>query len=62
MGLITFSDKIDKMIPPKATHDHLFAILKELEDRIPQNAKKRDLGSKTTYFVRNMGCKLFDYC
>jgi len=36
VGLITFSNRIDKMIPPKATHDHLFAILKELEDRRPK--------------------------
>jgi uncharacterized protein (DUF58 family) len=36
VGLITFSNKIEKMIPPKATHDHLFAILKELEHRRPE--------------------------
>jgi uncharacterized protein (DUF58 family) len=36
VGLITFSNRIEKMIPPKATHDHLFAILKELEDRRPE--------------------------
>ena len=36
VGLITFSGKIEKMIPPKATHDHLFAILKELEDARPE--------------------------
>ncbi len=35
VGLITFSDKIEKIIPPKAIHGHLFAILKELEDRRP---------------------------
>jgi uncharacterized protein (DUF58 family) len=36
VGLITFSDKIEKMIPPKASHNYLFAILKELEDTRPQ--------------------------
>lgn len=36
VGLITFSDKIERMIPPKAAHDHLFAILKALEDTRPQ--------------------------
>jgi uncharacterized protein (DUF58 family) len=36
VGLITFSNRIEKMIPPKATHDHLFAILKELEHRRPE--------------------------
>ncbi len=35
VGLITFSNRIERMIPPKATHGHLFAILKELEDRTP---------------------------
>jgi uncharacterized protein (DUF58 family) len=35
VGLITFSNRIENMIPPKATHGHLFAILKELEDRRP---------------------------
>jgi len=35
VGLITFSNKIEKMIPPKATPGHLFAILKELEGRKP---------------------------
>ena len=36
VGLILFSNRIEKMIPPKATHDHLIAILKELEDRRPK--------------------------
>jgi uncharacterized protein (DUF58 family) len=36
VGLITFSDKIEKMIPPKATNDHLFAILKVLEEARPR--------------------------
>lgn len=35
VGLITFSDKIKKMIPPKAVHDHLFTIVKELEETTP---------------------------
>ena len=36
VGLMTFSKKIEKMIPPKAAHDHLFAILKALEACTPQ--------------------------
>jgi len=36
VGLITFSNRIEKMVPPMATPGHLFAILKELEDRIPR--------------------------
>lgn len=35
VGLITFSNRIEKIVPPKATPGHLFAILKELEDRKP---------------------------
>ncbi|MDP2647381.1 MAG: DUF58 domain-containing protein [Desulfobacterales bacterium] len=36
VGLITYSDKIETMIPPKSAHDHLFAILKSLEDTVPR--------------------------
>ncbi len=36
VGLITFSNRIEKMVPPMANPGHLFAILKELEDRIPR--------------------------
>jgi uncharacterized protein (DUF58 family) len=43
VGLITFSDRIEKMVPPKATQDYLFAILKELENKKP--AGKTQVGS-----------------
>jgi uncharacterized protein (DUF58 family) len=36
VGLVTFSKKIEKVVPPKAAHDHLFAILKALEACTPQ--------------------------
>jgi uncharacterized protein (DUF58 family) len=36
VGLITFSNKIERMIAPKAAHDHLFAILRTLLDTVPQ--------------------------
>lgn len=36
VGLITFSNKIEKVIPPKAIHEYLFAILRELEERKPK--------------------------
>jgi uncharacterized protein (DUF58 family) len=36
VGLVTFSKKIEKVIPSKAAHDHLFAILKALEACTPQ--------------------------
>ncbi len=38
VGVITFSDKIEMMIPPKAAHDHLFAILNALEGAHPRGA------------------------
>ncbi|MFH1489797.1 MAG: DUF58 domain-containing protein [Pseudomonadota bacterium] len=36
VGMILYSDKIDAMIPPKTAHDHLFAMLKVLEDTKPR--------------------------
>ena len=35
VGLITFSSKIENVVPPLAAPGHLLAILKELEDRKP---------------------------
>jgi len=36
VGVITFAGKIEKMIPPKASRDHLHAVLKVLEDTGPK--------------------------
>jgi uncharacterized protein (DUF58 family) len=36
VGLVTFSNRIERMVPPKATFGHLFSILKELEDKKPE--------------------------
>lgn len=38
VGVITYSDKIEMMIPPKAAHDHLFVILNALERTQPRGA------------------------
>lgn len=35
VGLVTFSDKADIVLPPKATQNHLFAILQALERKRP---------------------------
>lgn len=35
VGLVTFSDRMNRMIPPKAIHGYLFAILEELEETKP---------------------------
>ena len=35
VGLITFSNRIEATIPPKATSGHLFSIIKELEGKKP---------------------------
>lgn len=40
VGLILFSSRIEKMIPPKASHGYLFALLKELEGRRPEGETK----------------------
>jgi uncharacterized protein (DUF58 family) len=34
-GLVVFSDKIDHMAPPKATHGHFFAIMQMLQEERP---------------------------
>lgn len=36
VGLVTFSDKMETMIPPKASNDHLLSLIKALEDTKPQ--------------------------
>jgi uncharacterized protein (DUF58 family) len=36
VGLITFSNKMEEMIPPMAAPGHFFAILRELENRKPR--------------------------
>ena len=36
VGLMTFAQKIDRVVPPLAAPGHLFAILKELEDTAPR--------------------------
>jgi uncharacterized protein (DUF58 family) len=36
VGMILFAEKMEKMIPPKTAHDHLFAVLKTLEGTRPQ--------------------------
>ncbi len=43
VGLAIFSDRIEKIIPPKATHGYLFAILEELQDRKPQGQTRTGL-------------------
>jgi uncharacterized protein (DUF58 family) len=43
VGLVTFSDKIDRLIPPKAIHGYLFAILKELEKTKPAGETRAGL-------------------
>jgi uncharacterized protein (DUF58 family) len=36
VGLMTFAQKIERVVPPLAAPGHLFAILKELEDTVPR--------------------------
>jgi uncharacterized protein (DUF58 family) len=36
VGMVTYSNKIDTLISPKTAHDHIFTILKVLEDTTPK--------------------------
>jgi uncharacterized protein (DUF58 family) len=40
VGLITFSNQIETIIPPKATHGYLFSILRELEEGKPRGVTR----------------------
>lgn len=43
VGLVTFSDRLDRMIPPRAIRGYLFAILKELEEAKPDGPTRGGL-------------------
>lgn len=43
VGLVTFSDRMNRMIPPKAIRGYLFAILKELEEVKPDGPTRGGL-------------------
>lgn len=43
VGLTLFSGRIEKMIPPKASHGYLFALLKELEQKRPEGETRAGL-------------------
>jgi uncharacterized protein (DUF58 family) len=40
VGLITFSSQIERIFPPKANHEYLFALLQELEKRRPRGVTR----------------------
>ena len=40
VGLITFSNQIERIIPPKAIHGYLFSILRELEEGKPRGVTR----------------------
>jgi uncharacterized protein (DUF58 family) len=50
VGVIFFSDKIEKFIPPKKGRGHILMIIRELIDFKPQN-KGTDLGLALKYFT-----------
>ncbi len=43
VGLVTFSNRTDRMIPPKAIRGYLFALLKELEETRPDGTTRGGL-------------------
>lgn len=50
VGVIFFSDKIEKFIPPKKGRSHILMIIRELIDFKPQN-KGTDVGVALKYFT-----------
>jgi len=50
VGVIFFSDKIEKFIPPKKGRSHILMIIRELIDFKPEN-KGTDLGEALRYFT-----------
>lgn len=50
VGVIFFSDKIEKFIPPKKGRQHILMIIRELIDFKPQN-KKTDVAVALKYFT-----------
>ena len=50
VGIIFFSDKIEKFIPPKKGRSHILMIIRELIDFTPQN-KGTDVAAALKYFT-----------
>ncbi|HWZ35879.1 MAG TPA: DUF58 domain-containing protein [Mucilaginibacter sp.] len=50
VGVIFFSDKIEKFIPPKKGRSHILMIIRELIDFKPEN-KGTDVGAALKYFT-----------
>ena len=53
IGVIFFSDRIEKYIPPKKGRKHILYIIRELLDFKPES-KKTDIGMAVSYFTRMM--------
>lgn len=51
VGVIFFSDKIEKFIPPKKGRSHILMIIRELIDFTPEN-KGTDVAQALRYFTR----------
>ena len=50
VGLLLFSDRIEKFLPPKKGRGHILRIIRELIDTRPEG-KGTDLGQALTYFT-----------
>lgn len=50
IGVIFFSDKIEKFIPPKKGRKHVLHIIRELIDFVPES-NKTDIGGALRYFT-----------
>lgn len=53
IGVIFFSDRIEKYIPPKKGRKHILYIIREMLDFKPES-KKTDIGEAVAFFTRMM--------
>lgn len=53
IGVVFFSDRIEKYIPPKKGRKHILYIIREMLDFHPQSTKT-DIGEAVAYFTRMM--------
>lgn len=56
IGVIFFSDRIEKYIPPKKGRKHILYIIREMLDFHPQS-QRTDIGMALEYFTRVMKCR-----
>lgn len=56
IGVVFFSDRIEKYIPPKKGRKHILYIIREMLDFKPES-RKTDIGGAMEFFTRVMKCR-----